>query len=194
MGEILATMDDPERLRALAEALGPWGPLAIILGIAGAVVFSPIPSAPIALAAGAAFGGLWGTVYVVAGAELGALVAFGIARRFGYDAVRKVAWIARWIDRTRSQAMLAGLVFVSRLLPFLSFDMVSYAAGLTPLRFHWFALATLAGIIPISILLVWFGERMAEEGAAWIGTAVLVAGGITLVPLLWSRLRARRSG
>jgi uncharacterized membrane protein YdjX (TVP38/TMEM64 family) len=189
MGEILATMEDPARLRALAESFGAFGPLAVILGIAGAIIFSPIPSAPIALAAGAAYGGYWGTVYVVAGSLLGACVAFGIARRFGYDAVRKVPWIARWIDRTRSQAMLAGLVFASRLLPFLSFDAVSYAAGLTPLRFAWFALATLAGVIPISVLLVWFGERMAQEGAAWIGTAVLVAGGITLVPLLWRRFR-----
>jgi len=189
LGEILATIEDPERMRALVETLGPWGPLAIILGLAGAVVFSPIPSAPIALAAGALYGGLWGTVYVVAGAEIGALVAFFLARRFGYEAVRKVPWIARWIDRTQSQAVLAGLVFVSRLLPFLSFDVVSYAAGLTPLRLPLFALATFLGVLPISILLVWFGEHMAAEGATWIGTAVLVAGGITLLPLLWKRIR-----
>lgn len=187
--ELLAAIEDPERLRALAEALGPWGPLAIVLGLAGAVVLSPIPSAPIALAAGAAYGGVWGTVYVVAGAQLGAMVAFGIARRFGHAPVRRISWIARWLDRTHSQAVLAGLVFASRLLPFLSFDAVSYAAGLTALRVQWFALATLAGVVPVSLLLVWFGERMAAEGAAWIGAAVLVAGGITLLPLLWRRLR-----
>ena len=189
MSEMLAAIQDPDRLRALVEALGPWGPLAIVLGLAGAVVLSPIPSAPIALAAGAAFGGVWGTVYVVAGAQLGGMVAFGIARCFGYERVRRIPWIARWLDRTRSQAVLAGLVFASRLLPFLSFDAVSYAAGLTPLRLHWFALATFAGVLPISILLVWFGERMAAEGVGWIGVAVLLAGGITLLPLLWRRLR-----
>ena len=172
MHEILATIEDPERMRALVETFGPWGPLAIILGLAGA-----------------AYGGFWGTVYVVVGAELGALIAFTLARRFGYDAVRKLPWVARWIDRTQSQAALAGLVFLSRLLPFLSFDVVSYAAGLTPLRLPWFALATFAGVLPISILLVWFGEHMAAAGAAWIGIAVLVAGGVTLLPLLWKRVR-----
>jgi uncharacterized membrane protein YdjX (TVP38/TMEM64 family) len=160
-----------------------------VLSLAGAIIFSPIPSAPIALAAGALYGGIWGTAYVVAGAEIGALAAFLIARRFGYEPVRRVPWIARWIDRTRSQAMLAGLVFASRLLPFLSFDLVSYAAGLTPLRLRWFALATLAGVVPVSALLVWSGERMAAQGGAWIGTAVLLAGGITLLPLLWRKLR-----
>ncbi|HEV7264260.1 MAG TPA: VTT domain-containing protein [Falsiroseomonas sp.] len=189
MDAVLATLDDPQRIRELVEALGPWGPLAIVLALAGAIIVSPIPSAPIALAAGALYGGVWGTVYVVTGAELGALAAFIIARRFGYAPVRRVPWIARWLDRTRSQAMLAGLVFASRLLPFLSFDLVSYAAGLTPLRLRWFALATLAGVVPVSALLVWSGERMAAQGAAWIGTAVLLAGGITLLPLLWRRLR-----
>jgi uncharacterized membrane protein YdjX (TVP38/TMEM64 family) len=187
--DILHTIDDPERLRAIVESLGPWGPLAVIAALAGAIVASPIPSAPIALAAGAAYGYIWGTVYVVLGAELGALIAFWIARRFGYEPVRRIPWVARWLDRARSQRLLAGLVFVSRLLPFLSFDAVSYAAGLTPLRAHWFALATFAGVVPISLLLVWSGERMAAEGTTWIATAVLLAGGITLLPLIWRKLR-----
>ncbi len=189
LDEIHATINDPARLQALVEALGPWGPLAVVLGIAGAVVFSPIPSAPIALAAGAAYGKLWGTVWVVAGAELGAIAAFLIARRFGHAAARRLPWAARLLDRTQSQAVLAGIVFASRLLPFLSFDAFSYAAGLTALRLPWFALATLAGVVPVSLLLAWFGERMAAEGAAWIGLAVLAAGGVTLLPLMWRRLR-----
>ena len=189
MQDILATIDDPERLRALVESLGPWGPLAIVGALAGAIVVSPIPSAPIALAAGAAYGRVWGTAYVVLGAEIGALIAFAIARRFGYEPVRRIPWIARWLDRTHSQPVLAGLVFVSRLLPFFSFDAVSYAAGLTPLRAHWFALSTFAGVLPISILLVWSGERMAAEGTTWIATVVLLAGGLTLLPLVWRRMR-----
>ena len=189
MQDILATIDDPERLRALVESLGPWGPLAIVGALAGAIVVSPIPSAPIALAAGAAYGRVWGTAYVVLGAEIGALIAFAIARRFGYEPVRRIPWIARWLDRTHSQPVLAGLIFVSRLLPFLSFDAVSYAAGLTPLRVHWFALSTLAGVLPISILLVWSGERMAAEGTTWIATVLVLAGGITLLPLIWRRMR-----
>ncbi|WP_270936325.1 TVP38/TMEM64 family protein [Falsiroseomonas oryzae] len=189
MDQVLAAINDPERMRALVDSLGPWGPPVIVLGLAAAIVFSPVPSAPIALAAGALYGGAWGTAYVVAGSLLGAVVAFLIARRFGYGPARRIPWIARWLDRTQSQAMLAWLVFASRLLPFLSFDAVSYAAGLTPLRLPWFALATFAGVLPISILLVRFGEHMAQQGAAWIGTAVLVAGGITLLPLLWRRLR-----
>lgn len=189
----LDLLGDGERLRRRVEDLGPIAPLAVIVGIAGAVVFSPIPSAPIALAAGAVFGKVWGSVYVVIGAELGALLAFGIARRLGYKAVRRWPRAARLLDRAQSQAALAGIVFASRLVPFISFDAVSYAAGLTPLRWRWFALATLAGVAPVSVALVWFGQQMVEEGAGWIGIAVLLLGGVTLLPLAFRLLRGRRA-
>ncbi|MCD6706936.1 MAG: VTT domain-containing protein [Thiobacillus sp.] len=52
-------------------------------------MFNPIPSAPIALAAGAVLGHAWGTLYVVLGAQLGAMAAFGIARFVGYELLRK---------------------------------------------------------------------------------------------------------
>jgi len=52
--------------------------------IALAIVFNPLPGAPIALGAGAIYGHTLGTVYVVAGAELGAILAFMIARWAGY--------------------------------------------------------------------------------------------------------------
>lgn len=186
-------LGDGERQQRLIAELGPWGPLAIILTLAGAVVVSPIPSAPIALAAGAAYGSVWGSVYVVAGAEAGALIAFTISRHFGYDAVRRWPRAARLLDGTHSQPALAAIVFASRLLPFLSFDAVSYAAGLTALRWWWFALATLAGVVPVSVALVWSGERMALAGMEWIGPAVLVLGAVTLLPAAARLFRRRGS-
>ena len=78
-----------ETLEALVVQAGIWGPLLIIGLMTVAVVASPIPSAPIALAAGAAYGHVWGTVYVVVGAELGALIAFGLARVLGRDALKR---------------------------------------------------------------------------------------------------------
>lgn len=192
-GGVLEVLSDPERLHRIVEDLGPSGPLAVVLMLAAAIVFSPIPSAPIALVAGAAYGKLWGTVYILAGAELGALVAFGISRRFGYGAVRRWPWAVRLLDRPRSQTALMAIVFVSRLLPFLSFDAISYVAGLTPLIWWRFALATLAGVTPVSIALVWFGDRMATVGSDWVLWGVLLLGGVTLVPLgvraLWARRR-----
>lgn len=68
----LAVLVDEQRLRGWIDQLGFWGPLAIVALMTAAIVMSPIPSGPIALAAGAAYGPLWGTVWVVIGAEGGA--------------------------------------------------------------------------------------------------------------------------
>jgi uncharacterized membrane protein YdjX (TVP38/TMEM64 family) len=79
---------------------------------------------------------------------------------------------------------------VSRLLPFVSFDAVSYAAGLSRLRFWRFALATLAGIVPASFLLAHFGSVAAEGEAGpatWI--AAIGLGALTAAPLLWAAWR-----
>lgn len=165
---VVEMLSDRDRLAALIESAGPWGLLAVAGAMAAAVVVAPLPSAPLAVAAGAAYGEVWGTVAVVAGAEAGSLIAFGLARRLGADLVR--AWIPRGgvfdrLSEPRSQTWLMAIVFVSRLLPFLSFDAVSYAAGLSPLAFWRFAVATLLGVLPVAFLLAYAGADLLETGS-----------------------------
>ena len=62
---LLTTICDCDSLNEFVGRLGILGPFVIIGLMTGAIVMSPIPSAPIALAAGMAYGHLWGTVYIV---------------------------------------------------------------------------------------------------------------------------------
>ncbi len=57
---MLARLRDGEALAQAVMQLGPLGPLLIIGLITVAIVMSPIPSAPIALASGAIYGHYWG--------------------------------------------------------------------------------------------------------------------------------------
>lgn len=182
---------DGERLERMVARAGIWGPVLIVALMTVAVVASPVPSAPIALAAGAAYGHLWGTVQVVIGAELGALIAFGLARVLGHD-------VLRWLFGNRvdagllgSQTALTATVFASRLMPFVSFDMISYAAGLSRLHTWRFALATLAGIVPASFLLAHFGGEAVSGDLGRTTWAVLGLGLVTGVPLIWVALRQK---
>lgn len=164
---------------------GLFGPLLVIGLMMVAVVASPIPSAPIAVAAGAAYGHGLGTVLVAIGAELGALIAFLIGRWLGHDALRK--WFGDRLDMglLGSQNALMVTVFTSRLMPFVSFDMVSYAAGLTRLHLWRFAVATLAGILPASFVLAHLGGEIVGTEARGAGLAVMSLGLLTGAPLLW---------
>lgn len=179
----LAILLDGHALQQFVMGLGMAGPLAIVALMILAILVSPIPSAPIALAAGALYGHGWGTGYIALGAELGALAAFGLARLLGRDTLQR--WLGGRLPQTRlgSQGALMTIVFVSRLLPFISFDVVSYAAGFTALAWWRFALATLAGILPASFLLAHFGGEMASGELDRILYAVLALGLLTALPL-----------
>jgi len=163
--------------------LGVFGPLTIIGLMAIAIVISPIPSAPIAIAAGMAYGHIWGTLYTVIGAELGAITAFLIGRMVGRDVLFR--WFGERLSMglLGSQWSLTAIVFFGRLLPFISFDILSYAAGLTALRFWYFAMATLAGVIPVSFLLAHFGKEFGSKDMTRMTIAVLALGCITLIPV-----------
>jgi uncharacterized membrane protein YdjX (TVP38/TMEM64 family) len=188
----LALILDGHALRQYIMGLGMTGPLAVVGLMMLAILVSPIPSAPIALAAGALYGHTWGTAYILLGAELGALAAFGLARMLGRDALQR--WLGSRLPEARlgSQGTLMAVVFLSRLLPFISFDVVSYAAGFTTLSAWRFALATLAGILPTSFLLAHFGGEMAIGELDRILYAVLALGLLTAAPLAVHVLRWRR--
>ena len=83
-------------------------------------------------------------------------------------------------------------MFVSRLVPFMSFDLVSYAAGLSPITLWRFALATLLGLIPMSFALAHFGSEIEDGNYLVTVTAVLVFGLLTLAPLLLRIYRSRK--
>jgi len=193
----LTVILDGAALRAWIIGLGVWGPLAIIGLMILAILLSPIPSAPIAVAAGAAYGHVWGAVYVLIGAEVGAIAAFGLARLFGHDVLRHWFGDRLSVGLLGSQNGLMGIVFISRLLPFISFDIVSYAAGLTVLAFWRFVLATLAGIIPASFLLAYIGDEMVTGDTARILIFITLFGVIMLIPVgirMFYKRRDRRKG
>ncbi|MBI3916036.1 MAG: TVP38/TMEM64 family protein [Betaproteobacteria bacterium] len=188
---MLMTILNGAELRERVAQLGTWGPLMVIGLMVLAILVSPIPSGPVAVAAGAAYGHTWGTLYVLLGAEIGALAAFGLARLLGREVVQRWFGDRLSVGLLGSQTALMGIVLVSRLLPFISFDIVSYAAGLTALSFWRFAVATLLGIVPASFLLAHFGSEMATSESDRIMVSILALGVITLIPVAVKIIRDR---
>ena len=184
---LLAFLENSNNLKTWIEKQGPIGPLLVIGLMMIAIIMSPIPSAPIALAAGAMYGHTIGTIYIVIGSVLGATSAFFIARIAGIDVTRR--WLGNHIGKGLhgSQNMLMAIIFISRLLPFISFDMISYAAGVTSLSFWRFAIATLAGIIPASFLLAHFGSELVSAESHRIGLTLLLLGILSLVIFIIKR-------
>lgn len=184
----LDVLGNHKELLIVVKNLGLIGPVVIIGLIAIAIIITPIPSAPIALVSGALYGHTFGTVYVVLGALSGALIAFMISRKLGYDYVNKKLHHKMAQKIVGSQNALMMIVFVTRLAPFISFDVISYAAGLTKLTFSRFFIATLMGIIPISFILAHLGSEVENGEMESIATALILLGFFTLVPLIIKKL------
>lgn len=188
LGEILF---DSNRLKSYVQSLGALGPGSIIFFMTLAIVMSPIPSAPIAIVSGTIFGHWWGTLYVIIGAELGAVIAFLISRLAGFDLMKK--WFGDKLSTGifKSQKNLTLIVLLSRLIPFVSFDIISYAAGLTPISFLRFALATLLGILPISFLLTHFGSNLGSSNPQKIMSTIFLLGLVTAIPIVLAKIKKK---
>ncbi len=156
----LATSLKPDLIEPWLSQAGVFAPLLFMVIMATAVVVSPIPSLPLDIIAGAFFGPVLGTAYAVTGALAGAVASFWIARLLGRELIERVLGGHINFCITCSDKLLTRIVLLSRLLPFVSFDMVSYGAGLTKISTQRFALATGIGTIPLTALYTSFGSAV----------------------------------
>jgi uncharacterized membrane protein YdjX (TVP38/TMEM64 family) len=164
----------PATLAQWLNDAGPWAPLLLIGSMICAVVIPPIPSLPLVLAAGAAFGPFDGALYAVIGAEIGATVCFLVARVWGREALSRVTKTEAMFGQLCTDHQLMGVVFITRLIPIFSFE-VSYGAGLTNISLKTFALATLFGMTPPTLAFTYLGSSVVS--AQW----PLIAAGVVMV-------------
>lgn len=176
----IASLFAPAHIEAILENLGPFAPLIYMAVMAATAVIIPIPGPPLFVVAGALFGSVMGTVYAVAGSLAGAVIAFLIARFLGRDFVESLVGKQVVICCECSEGLLTKIIFFSRLLPLISFDVVSYGAGLTRMSLRSFSLATLLGSLPMTFIYHSFGSIIAVSST----TALIL--GLMIVAILFA--------
>ncbi len=166
--------------------LGPWGPGLVIVSLAVAMIISPIPNLPFMIAAGLAWGTPLGTLYSMLGQFAGATSVFFISRRFGRRFLPRMVGetVAERIDRL-SESMGPMLVFWARMVPLVSFDWASYAAGLTSMKYWRFILAAMGGAIIPTAIAVYFGESLTSSWTARFISIGLIVLAITVPTAVW---------
>ena len=169
----------PDTINALLEEFGGMAPIIFMLAMACAIVISPIPSLPLSVAAGAFFGPFFGTLYSTLGALIGAVVSFLLARILGRELIERVLRRKLRFCPKCTVQVLTRIVFFSRLLPVVSFDVISYGAGLTSLPIKNFAIATFLGMLPLTFVYNYFGSVLIIS--SWL--AIII--GVSFVILLF---------
>jgi uncharacterized membrane protein YdjX (TVP38/TMEM64 family) len=169
-----------EDVQERVEDFGAMGPLVYIGLLIVSIVFSPLPTVALAVAAGLAYGTLLGTVYTLVGGIIGGVICFYLARRFGRP------WVAKRISPStmeyidRLSLVLGGrVIFLMRLIPVFGFEWVSYAAGLTRMRISTFVIwSALGSVIPV-LAINYVGENLQDDPKK----SAIVFGGIVVIAL-----------
>ena len=187
---------DETDLERWIDDLGPWGPIIYILVFAGSMLFAPVPTAPLPVLAATAFGGALGFLYTITATAIGSSICFVLARKLGRPALRRLMSEAA-IEKVDALGERLGirLLIVLRLFPVAGVDYVSYAAGLTQMRFlPYFAISVLASA-PILGLAAVLGEGVRRNWVIAVAAlgAILVFFAIPIAWVAWRRSRERRA-
>jgi uncharacterized membrane protein YdjX (TVP38/TMEM64 family) len=185
---------DLEALDTWLFGLGLLAPL-VYLGLYAVGTIAFLPGVLFALAGGALFGPVWGSLLNLVGATIGASLAFLIARYLAGEwvAARSGGGLKRLIEGVEAEGW--RFVALVRLVPLFPFNLTNYALGLTRIRFVPYVITSFICMAPGAIAYTWLGfagrEALAGDTSA-IRYGLLALGllaAIAFLPRLINRLR-----
>lgn len=174
-------IDGLNQIQDIVQDAGIWGYVIFVIAYAIATLLI-LPVTAFNIAGGALYGGIEGLLLTSLGALLSALLGFILARSLKFSPDDE-----RWAKI--SQNLVAGGIaysFAARLLPIIPYGLVSFAAGLSPIKRRDYLLGTLLGT-PLGIApFVFLGSTGVQMGtshdvlpllASSMGLAVLMVVG-----------------
>lgn len=175
---------DFEVVGEFIDQYGPYAMLVSALLMVFQSVMAPLPAFLITFANANLFGWWQGAILSWSSAMLGAALCFYISRVLGRDVVEKLT-SKRGLENVDIFFEKYGRhsILIARLLPFMSFDIVSYAAGLTSMGFGSFFLATGIGQLPATLVYSYVGG-MLTGGVQLLVTGLLILFALSIFVVL----------
>ncbi len=195
-GLVFRDLIDLAALESWIRSAGWGAPLWFVAAYALATLLF-LPGSILTLAGGALFGPVWGTLWNLTGATLGAALAFLAARYLAGSWVEQR--LGGPIKRLKNGVEAEGWRFVAftRLVPLVPFNLLNYALGLTRVRFLGYVIATALFMVPGAVAYTWLGHagRSAVAGDEGMIRNVLIAlfllAAVAFLPRLIGRLRTK---
>ena len=144
---MLQFVSQPDQFREWVDSHGLWGRVAFVGMMMFQVFVAIIPGEPLEIGAGYAFGVLEGTLLCVLATSLSGTLIFLIVKKFGMKFVslfvsEEKIHSLKFLQNTRRLDLIAFLLFF---IPGTPKDVLTYIAGLTPMRLStWIFITTVA--------------------------------------------------
>jgi uncharacterized membrane protein YdjX (TVP38/TMEM64 family) len=184
-----------EKLQELIASYGALAPAIYILIYALAPVLF-LPGLPITIVGGIVFGPLWGVVYTITGATIGASLAFLVARYVARDWVTSKLTGPKWAKLDQEVAHHGWkVVAFTRLIPAFPFNLLNYAFGLTKVSFFPYIITSFVCMLPACIAFIVFSSSILGlvkgrvSSTALLGIGLIVV--VSLIPVVYRRFRGR---
>ncbi|PTX64724.1 putative membrane protein YdjX (TVP38/TMEM64 family) [Melghirimyces profundicolus] len=188
----------PKQIQPFILSFGVWAPLFYIFLYAVRPLFF-FPAVVLTLSGGLTFGPWWGTLYDLIGASLGAGLAFGLSRTLGRETVQR--WLGKRLKLLDERAERYGFrtVLLLRLIPLIPFDVISYSAGLSRIRFRDYGPATTLGMIPGAFAYNYLGHSLHQVFSTTFYVALGFVVLLMILPVVYKRwkgssFRSREQG
>ncbi len=134
----------------------------LIMAIQGLIV--PIPSEIVLLAVGMIWGWFLGGLLGVAGSMLAGILCFYVSKKGGRPLAEKFigkSALEMADDLIEKHGMTA--IILARCLPFISFDAISYTAGLVDMDIKKYSIGTFIGTIPRAFFYSYLGSILIKH-------------------------------
>ena len=143
-----------------------------------------LPMSLLSMAGGYVFGGPLGAAANCAGINLGALLAFMLARAIGRDAVEALVG-------TRTERYLRGVwahpigtLFFLRFMPIFSFTVVSALSGVLDIRARHYVAGTALGTLPAAVVYAACGAHLRNGIGSAFWTVLVFSLTMVLLPVV----------
>lgn len=171
----------PQSIRDQVSAFGDW---AVVAFLCASLLrqFTFIPVTPFTMASGFLFGFWQGILWSTAGTTLSAALSFLLSRYLFRDfIVRALPERYRHIDRSLKESGWRYVLF-ARLIPFVPFDFLGYAVGISGIGFRDYMIGTIAGELPGACVLVLLGSSLDRIGSTVFYFSLLLALAVLFAP------------
>jgi uncharacterized membrane protein YdjX (TVP38/TMEM64 family) len=153
-----------ENAQQMIQQSGNWAPVLFVFLCAFSLIIAPLSGSSLFVIGGALFGKQTAFLLSLMGTVIGCSANFWISKKFGRDVVVRLIGKASLAELDKFTGWVTGhrgVLYLTLLMP-LSQDIVSYAAGLTPISYSRFAIALIIGGTVIVAAYIYLGSSLLE--------------------------------